>query len=250
MKNLVLLLTVFITASMAPPKLFPRPPVGNGEVAEYKTVVKGEERQTRGWSAQTAKRYQPAEWTQSVRVTGDEIVWTRSEKLEGGGRRVMKCVMRGKSRIKAISWTDTFYSPAGKQETKIEQNFTDPSLKYPADMIPMFILPFLLRGADLNDGLIHEARFWHNPMSFSRGTWRVLGKKTITVPAGKFECYEVEAHILIDEAGLIARTLQRMLPKLYYYIDVNPPHSMVRFQIQIPGREMICNELVKFTPGK
>lgn len=247
----LLLAGLYAALTVLPPAPFPKPACKDGETSFYKAKVIGQKGKINGWGAETTAKYQPAEWTQKLRVTADGIIWSRSEKLIGGGRREFEAALKGDVQVRVVSWLDTFLSPAGKQESRLEADFTDPTLKYPPDMFPIYLLPLLLRNIDLNAiGVEHETRLYWGPMGFSRGLWRVLGKKKITVPAGIFNCYEVEGKILIDDEGVLADTIEKFLPKYYYYLTVEPPHYMALFKAPIPGRETLTDELIKFTPGK
>lgn len=249
MKSVFLFAMLIIAASTAPPEPFPLPPFGDGEMSVYKTGVVGTKKVT-GWGAEMFGRYVSVGWTENVQLVGDEIIWTRSDKLAGGGKRETQCIIKRSSKVRVLRFSDTLFSPAGKVESKTESDFTDPSLKYPPDMFPILCLPFLLRGANFTTGIVHEGHVWFGPMSFAKGSWTVLGRKTVTVPAGKFDCYEIEARLLLDDLGVITDTINKFLPKNYYYLNVEPPHNLIRFQSQIPGQGKVYDELVKFTPGK
>lgn len=233
---------------MMPQKAFPKPPCSDGETADYKTIIDGKGKFT-GWGAETSARYQPVEWTQNIQITQDGLIWSRSEKHIGGGKEVMVAVIRGESQARVMSWMSTLISPAGKQESRLDVDFTDPSLKYPEDMFPGLLFPFLLRGADLKSiGVVHEARIWWGTKSVSRVSWIVTGKEKISVPAGSFECYVVEQTVLIDGKGFVSYALQRLMPKFYLYLTVEPPHYMVKSKQFNPGGDTQTDMLIRFAP--
>jgi len=245
-----LLFSLLAAILMMPQKAFPKPPCSDGETAVYKTKIDGKGKIS-GWGAETSARYQPAEWTQKIQITPDGLVWSRSEKQIGGGKEEMVAIIRGESQVRVVSWMSTLISPAGKLESRLEVDFTDPSLKYPADMFPGLVFPFLLRGADLKSmGVVHEARIWWGPKSLSRASWMVKGKEKITVPAGSFECYVIEGTVLIDGKGFVSYALQRLMPKFYLYLTVEPPHCMVKFKQSNPGGDIQTDMLIRYAPGK
>lgn len=244
---LCILLAVIL---MMPPKAFPELLCSDGETAVYKTKIdrKGK---ISGWVAETKARYQPMQWSQKIQITPDGIIWRRSEQHIGGGKEEMAAVIREESQVRVVSWMSTLLSPAGKQESRLDVDFTDQSLKYPADMIPGPVIPFLLRGADLKSmGVEHEVRIWWGPKSFSRAAWVVKGKEKITVPAGTFECYVIKGKIIIDHEGFVSDLLQKIMPRFYFYLTVEPPHYMVKFIMPNPGGDTHTDMLIRFAPGK
>ena len=235
---------------MMPLEAFSRIPCSDGETTVYKTKIdrKGN---LSGWAEETSARYQPKQWTQKIQITTDGIIWRRSEQHIGGGKEEMTAVIGEEPQVRVVSWVDTLISPAGSQESKLEVDFSDPSLKYPADMIPSPVVTFLIRDADLKStGVEHEARIWWGPKAFSRASWVVKGKEKIVVPAGAFECYAIKGKIIIEGEGLVSELLQKIMPGFYFYLTVEPPHYMVKLIMPIPGGDTQTDMLVRFTPGK
>ena len=220
------------------------------ETAVYKTKIDRKGKSS-GWAEETSARYQPQQWTQKIQITTDGIIWRRSEQHIGGGKEEMTAVIGEEPQVRVVSWVDTLISPAGSQESKLEVDFSDPSLKYPADMIPSPVVTFLIRDADLKStGVEHEARIWWGPKAFSRASWVVKGKEKIVVPAGAFECYAIKGKIIIEGEGLVSELLQKIMPGFYFYLTVEPPHYMVKLIMPIPGGDTQTDMLVRFTPGK
>ncbi len=222
----------------------------DGETAVYKTKIERKGKLS-GWAEETRARYNPQQWTQKIEITGDGIIWRRSEQHTGGGKEEMTAVIREDPQFRVVSWTDTLISPAGRQESRLEVDFTDPSLKFPADMNPAPVITFLQRGADLKTtGVVHESRIWWGPKAFSRVSWTVKGKEKITVPAGTFECYSIRGKIIIEGKGLLTELLQKIVPGIYLYLTVEPPHYMVKLIMPISGGDTQTDMLVSFAPGK
>lgn len=243
-----LLFSLLFAILIMPQKVFSKPPCSDGETADYITKIDGKGKIT-GWGAEVSARYKPVEWTQKIQFTQDGLIWSRSEKHIGGGKEVTVAAIRGESQVRVLSWMSTLFSPAGKQESRLDVDFTDPSLKFPEDMYPGLLFPFLLRGADLESiGVVHEARIWWGPKSVSKASWVVTGKEKITVPAGSFECYVIEETVLIDGKGFVSYALQRLMPNFYLYLTVEPPHYMVKFKQSNPGGDIQTDMLIRFTP--
>jgi hypothetical protein len=233
-----------------PPAAFARIPCSDGETSVYITKIDRKVKLS-GWAAETSARYQPQQWTQNIQITPDGIIWRRTEQHIGGGREEMTALIREKPQVRVATWVDTLISPAGSQESRLEVDFTDLSLKYPANMIPAPVTPFLQRGADMNSrGVEHETRIWWGPKAFSRATWVVRGKEKVTVPAGTFECYAIRGKIIIEGEGLLTELLQKIMPGLSLYLTVEPPHYMVKLIMPVAGGDMQTDMLMRFTPGK
>jgi hypothetical protein len=249
--RLILLSCIFVVAvQMVPYEALAARLFRDGETAVYKTKIdrKGK---VSGWAIETGTRYQPVQWSQSIDITPDGIIWRRSEQHIGGGREEMTAVIKEEPLVRVVSWTSTLISPAGRQESRLEVDFTDGSLKYPADMVPAQVIPFLLRDADLKStGVEHEAHIWWGPKAFSRASWKINGIEKIHVPAGIFDCYAIKGKLLIDDEGFVAEVLQKIMPRFYFYLTVEPPHYMVKLIMPIPGRDTHTDMLIRFTPGK
>jgi hypothetical protein len=222
----------------------------DGETAVYKTKIdrKGK---INGWAAETGARYQSVQWSHKIEITPEGIIWRRSEQYIGGGKEEMTAIIKEEPQVRVVSWMSRLISPAGMQESRLDVDFTDGSLKYPVDMVPAQVIPFLLRGADLKStGVEHEAHIWWGPKAFSRASWVVKGKEKITVPAGTFECYVIKGKILIDYEGFLFDLLQKIMPRFYFYLTVEPPHYMVKLIMPNPGRDIHTDMLIRFAPGK
>jgi hypothetical protein len=242
-----LLMAAVLTMPMS---AFCRIPCSNGETAVYKTTIDRKGKLS-GWATETSARYQPLQWIQKIQVTTEGIIWRRSEQHAGGGKEEMTALIREEPQLRVATWVDTLISPAGSQESRLEVDFTDPSLKYPANMIPAPVTTFLQRGADLKStGVEHETLIWWGPKAFSRATWVVRGREKITVPAGTFECYAIRGKIIIEGEGLLTELLQKIMPGLTLYLAVEPPHFMVKLIMPVAGGDMQTDMLVRFTPGK
>jgi hypothetical protein len=222
----------------------------DGETAVYKTMIE-RKGNSGGWADKSAARYKPVQWTQRIRIIPEGILWSRTELLNGGGKNEMTAVIRERPQIRVVSWTETLTSPSGAQESRLDADFTDPSLKYPADMAPAPVFPFLARSTDLkSSGVRHEARIWWGPKAFSTTLWEVVGIEKITVPAGTFKCYVIKGKILIEGDGFISDLIQQIVPRFYIYLTVESPHYMVKLIMPTPGRETQTDVLIGITPGK
>ena len=249
--RLSLLFCILLAAIlMMPLEAFSMPPCSDGETAVYKTKIDRKGKLS-GWAAETSARYQPKQWTQKIQITPEGILWRRSEQHIGGGKEEMTAVIREEPQVRVVSWVDTLISPSGKQESRLEVDFSDPSLKYPADVIPSPVVTFLIRDLDLKStGVEHEARIWWGPKAFSRASWVVKGKEKIVVPAGTFECYAIRGKIIIEGDGIVTELLQKIMPGFYFYLTVEPPHYMVKLIMPISGGDTQTDMLVRFAPGK
>jgi hypothetical protein len=73
---------------------------------------------------------------------------------------------------------------------------------------------------------------------------RIMGRETVRVPAGSFECYR----IVLTPTGVLGLVADLLLPKMRLWLSVAPPHAWIRSQGAEDGigsRE-ILRELVRF----
>ena len=73
---------------------------------------------------------------------------------------------------------------------------------------------------------------------------RIVGQETVTTPAGAFQCYKTELAV----TGLRGLVGQLVLPAMYMWHRVDPPHAWVKYQGLDGGvgsREVVM-ELVRF----
>ncbi len=75
---------------------------------------------------------------------------------------------------------------------------------------------------------------------------KIVGRESVEVPAGSFECYRVE----LAPTGLVGIVADLLLPRMYMWHTVTAPHVWVKFQGVEggPGSPEIIRELVRFTP--
>lgn len=84
-----------------------------------------------------------------------------------------------------------------------------------------------------------------NPTLSERGSAKVAARETITVPAGRFECYRIEAEATISNRGVS----QHRLWKRWYCPEVKWIAKEVLEERSNTTQSVLTSELVRFTPG-
>jgi hypothetical protein len=58
--------------------------------------------------------------------------------------------------------------------------------------------------------------------------------ETVTVPAGTFQCYkarlEPDLEQILGKWSWAAPLISRFVPDFFFWMDTQPPHTMVRFE--------------------
>jgi hypothetical protein len=76
---------------------------------------------------------------------------------------------------------------------------------------------------------------------------RIVGTERVAVPAGEFDCYKIE----LTPTGLVGVLARVVLPRLYMWHTLAPPHFWVKYEgLEAgPGSRRIVRELVAFHAG-
>lgn len=77
---------------------------------------------------------------------------------------------------------------------------------------------------------------------------QIVGRERVSVPAGTFESYKIELEI----TGILGWAANLVLPKMYLWHAVAPPHVWIKYQGPDggPGSREVVRELVSFEPRK
>jgi len=183
-------------------------------------------------------RPEPTRWTVTMEVNlapGDEAFSAVREIRDSSDRPLE--TMRRALTYKAGTGTVTIVDHAKNAERS-------ESFAVDAASIPVELLPMQLRA--LSDAPDHRMRFQlvtregkSVPMAA-----RIVGQETISTPAGDFPAYKTELAV----TGVRGVLGQLVLPAMYMWHRVDPPHAWLRYQGLdggIGSREVVM-ELVRF----
>jgi len=110
------------------------------------------------------------------------------------------------------------------------------------------ILAVILRGYDFDKRDLIEFYIFSSDAKLYNIIAKVMGKESITVPAGTFECHKME---LTLDLGIFNLALKPFLPKTYMWFTVAKPHIWLKYEGLESGigTPYIVMELTKFRNG-
>ena len=136
-------------------------------------------------------------------------------------------------------------------ESRTEKvNFIGSPFPLPRTSYPEVLLPFLMR-AQPRDGGVRAAYSWTNDRFVARVYYERRKRKTLELPAGRFEADEVWMYPDLNDwialGGLLTKLAKPLLPRYTMWFETGASNRVLRFEGPFgpPGAPEIVIELAK-----
>jgi hypothetical protein len=150
----------------------------------------------------------------------------------------------------ADAFTRTMHLHDGREARREEVRFGLGPVALPRDLFPEVCLPFLLRGQPF-DKARRSVHAWISDRFVARVYYEARRTRAVEVPAGRFECWEVEMYPDLNDWVKMPRVLAELskpfLPKYHMHYELRPPHRLVHFEGPLgpPGAPEVVLELLR-----
>jgi hypothetical protein len=136
------------------------------------------------------------------------------------------------SKLVLSYYEKSVFLPGGRKIRTEAYDLTESIPSLPKDMTHPYTLPLAVRGMDFAPSINRKFYIWFNPTMVFAMHITVKGEEDVTVPAGQFKCYRLEAvPDLTDFAGaILGRLLKPVIASYIIWLEKNPPHKMVKYQ--------------------
>jgi hypothetical protein len=151
---------------------------------------------------------------------GDEHIWEIYMDAENMGlMRIQKKTVSRSGNVVREQWI----------------NYKDPMFDYPDNLCHVYTITAAIRKMELKVGARNDI---HLLLDVDSAPWHmyvvVEDIETIKVPAGEFECYKIKLDpdykSIMGSWSWASPVIKRFVPDYYFWVDVNEPHTLVRFQ--------------------
>jgi hypothetical protein len=176
-------------------------------------------------------------------------VFETEQELRGGVLRD-RLTCEAPDGLRAIKLERTVHDDRGHESRRELVDFARSVAPLPADSFPDVSLPFLLRG-QAYDRERRSVHAWISDRMVARVYYEVDTRKTVTVPAGRFDVYEVVMYPDLNDWVKMPRVLSELskpfLPKYHLSYETAEPHRLVRFEGPLgpPGAPEVVLELLR-----
>ena len=124
---------------------------------------------------------------------------------------------------------------SGQQVAGSWTNYRNPMNNYPQKLCHIYTLAYFLQTLDLHPGARYDL---YLQLALDATPWHmfvlVTGKETVSVPAGKFDCYKLKLEpdykAILGKWSWAARVLEPFVPDFFFWLEEAPPHALVRFE--------------------
>lgn len=185
-------------------------------------------------------------------------VFERVESTKNGDRHFWKLFLSS-PRLTLLRLEKKTVSRSGQTVRELWMDYRDPMFNYPKNLCHVYtIVPYLM-GLPLKPAgrydfwllLTDEAAPWHMFIV-------VDGEETVTVPAGKFNCFKVRLEpdydSIMGKWSWAGPMIKPFVPEYFLWVEKAPPHLLALFQGSfgpVGGAPPQRHELVKvYPPGK
>ncbi len=254
-----LTLSLFILSpTRAFPELFPFPPIEDHVAFVYSTTpVKQESIIMKKWGVNVLNSYSIEQYKRVIGPDGEKIIMTRelTDRNFGTSTLVLEFKPKG-DRLRQTRLVREITKFSGEKALTYELNFDNLSKAYPEDTYALEVRTFLFRGLDMT----RKSKFRYNWWTSEKAVvpWYIKPKsiRKIAVPAGTFNCYEIEMYIdiagFVNRGGYLNKIVNPFMPDFSMYFDVTPPHHFVHYKGPIgpPGSPEVNLDLIKVVRGE
>ncbi len=172
---------------------------------------------------------------------GDEHIWEIYMDVENMGlMRIQKKTISRSGNVVREQWI----------------NYKDPMFNYPDNLCHVYTITAAIRKMDLKVGSRNDI---HLLLDVDSAPWHMYvvvdAIETVKVPAGEFECYKIrldpDYKSIMGSWSWASPLIKRFVPDYYFWVDVNAPHQLVRFQGTfgpVGGSPPQAHELVSSKP--
>ena len=228
---------VFLISSLSFAGDLKAPEIPDGEIRVFKSyyATKRDQPDMKNLLMQALLPFTPENYTGEIRWEGEgekrQIIYERDAKLINGATARLTFNFDTSPDFRLRDFRNIIHAPDGTKLRDSYYDFTEPSLKYPDRTFSIYVGNMLIRSVDLAVGVRIPWNVWLSPTAVYPFRFTVVGEETITVPAGTFECYKIEGHLvpegLTDITGII---LSKALGKYYFWVEKGGSHGFVRLR--------------------
>ena len=150
----------------------------------------------------------------------------------------------------------TVDTPAGKRLREEAYSFSNPFLKYPKDLVHLYVLEIVFRGLKLDQpGSRHNFNLWLPPNVVVPMYVKVKGKETVKLPHRSREAYRLEIvpDMTVFLGSIVGKLITAVLPRWKVWFDVHGTHPIVKYdgplgKVNVFGVPDEIYELIKVSP--
>jgi len=160
------------------------------------------------------------------------IVFTRVEYLQSGNTARWQFVMDTGTHIVMRSMKKKITTQDGSLVREELVNFRARGQGYPDDLLHAHVVELALRGIDFNTSYRNSFPIYLTSINIINMDLKVLGRETVEVPAGKFDCWKVEMKPHLEDwvGKIVANLLRSFTPNYIYWFAVDQNHHLVKYQ--------------------
>ncbi len=141
----------------------------------------------------------------------------------------------GRSVLRAGDFLRRFVAPDGVETRRESADLSVPIGPFPEATYPEVVSPFLVRGQPRAPRSPKRTFYaWTNDRFISRVYTEIRGERQVTVPAGRFRCYEQwmypDLNDWIKLGGVLTKLAKPLLPRYTTWYEVDAPWRVVRFE--------------------
>lgn len=151
------------------------------------------------------------------------------------GDRIIWNFRLDKEQLSLVGLTKKIISRTGRTVSETWYDYNDVMFSFPENLCYMYTIPVWLMGKELKAGDRYEFNIL---LSYNGAPMHMFANvksvQKVTVPAGTYECYliqlEPDLQKILGKWAWAAGVIAKFVPDYYFWLDVNPPHWMVRFE--------------------
>ncbi|PIE19228.1 MAG: hypothetical protein CSA66_02775 [Proteobacteria bacterium] len=162
------------------------------------------------------------------------------------------CTLSDDGRLRAGDFLRRFVTPDGVETRRERADLTAPIGPIPDATYPEVVTPFLMRGQPRAARTPKRSLYaWTNDRFISKVYTEVRGERQLSVPAGRFRCFEQWMYPDLNDwvalGGVLTKLAKPFIPRYTTWYEADAPWRVVRFEGAYgpPGAPEVILELAE-----